>query len=191
LTWNWLRARSIWARRPSSRGRWLPRPGRGAARAPRPPGHRGRHPAQGPLCRQLPGSLRPLRRAGRDSAGSRFRPDLPPRGGRCRGHRTLHYCAGDGNRLLSKETVLRLKMCCASRCFCPCRSGRCASLTARDFARAAAKTATASPAPAMRVRATPAGRRWPASAAGSSPKKPAPREIEGIEGAEARAARQP
>ena len=61
--------------------------------------------------------------------------------------------------VIIKKTVCRLKMCCASRCFCPCRSGRCASPTARDFARAAEQTATPSPAPAMRVRATPAGRR--------------------------------
>jgi hypothetical protein len=66
-------------------------------------------------------------------------------------------------------------MCCASRCFYPCLSGRCASLTARDFARAVARTATASHAPAMWVQATPAGRRWPDSAAGSSPDKQAPR----------------
>src|SRR5437868_5140301 len=68
-------------------------------------------------------------------------------------------------------------MCCASRCFCLCRSGRCASSTARDFARAAARTATARLAPAKRVRATPAGKRWLGSAAGSSPEESAPLSI--------------
>ena len=53
MTWNWLRERSISARKPS---RWASGhlgPRRGASRAPRPQGDRGRHPAQGPVCGQV------------------------------------------------------------------------------------------------------------------------------------------
>jgi hypothetical protein len=55
--------------------------------------------------------------------------------------------------------------------FCPCPSEAFASLNAKDFARAAAQTAISSPAPAMWVRVTPAGKRWPVYAARSSLKK--------------------
>jgi hypothetical protein len=56
--------------------------------------------------------------------------------------------------------VLRLKTCSGNRCSCPCRPGRYASQIAKGFARAAARTATKQPAPAIRVRATRAGKRW-------------------------------
>jgi hypothetical protein len=58
-------------------------------------------------------------------------------------------------------------MCCASRCFCPCRSEPFASPTARDFVNAAVQIATARHAPVKRVQTTPAGRHCPDSAARS------------------------
>ncbi len=41
---------------------------------------------------------------------------------------------------IMKRAVFRLKMSCASRCFLPCPAVRSASPTAKDFARAAART---------------------------------------------------
>ena len=52
---------------------------------------------------QVSGSLRALRGAGGDSAGSGVRPDFPARRRRIRRAGTVDYSAGDGNRLLSKR----------------------------------------------------------------------------------------
>ena len=132
-------------------------PRRGDPRASRAQGHRPGHPPQGPLCGLF--SRFPARAA---SSRSRFRwpptstsssvPSAPmptPRSGPLQRRRP--------KSVIIKGTVCCLKMCCASRCFCPCRSGRCASPTARDFARAAERIAIFSPAPAMRVHRPPLG----------------------------------
>ncbi len=73
----------------------------------------------------------------------RFRPDFPAGSRRIPSLRNGRLLRRKRKSVIIKETVCCLKMCCASRCFCPCRSGRCASLIAKDFARAAVRTATA------------------------------------------------
>ncbi len=68
--------------------------------------------------------------------------------------------------VIIKETVFCLRMRCASRCFCPCPSERYARMTAKGFARAAARTATSRHAPATRLLRMLGGKRWQGSGAG-------------------------
>jgi hypothetical protein len=101
-TWRSRRAKSIWVRKPS-RWAWRRLAGPRCCMSTADPRTLSPTSASGAVFRASFRSLRALRRAGRNSAQRRVRPDLPAGRGRFRADRTVHYCAGNGNRVLSRR----------------------------------------------------------------------------------------